>query len=175
MSDGLTHLDSKGRARMVNVGEKAVTQRVAVARCEVHMDAATLARIADGSLPKGDVLATARLAGIQAAKRTDEWIPLCHSLPLDGIVLELEPDPAVPCVRIEARAEVHAKTGVEMEALVAVSAAALTLYDMCKAVDRGMQVQAVRLVEKTGGRSGDWRRPGEPSDLVPAGKPLGSR
>lgn len=169
MSDGLTHLDAKGRARMVNVGEKNVTQRVAIARGEVHMQAETLARIADGSLPKGDVIATARLAGIQAAKRTDQWIPLCHSLPLDGMTVELEPDPAVPCMRIEARAEVHAKTGVEMEALVAVSAAALTLYDMCKAVDRGMQIGGVRLVSKTGGRSGEWRRPGEPDALVPTG------
>ena len=174
MSDGLTHLDAQGRARMVNVGEKAVTQRVAVARGEVHLEAETLARIVDGSLPKGDVLATARLAGIQAAKRTDEWIPLCHSLPLDGLVVELEPDPATPCVRIEARAEVHAKTGVEMEALVAVSAAALTLYDMCKAVDRGMRIEGVRLVSKSGGRSGDWHRPGEPEALAPAGKESGT-
>ncbi len=169
MSDRLTHLDAQGRARMVNVGEKAVTHRVAIARCEVHMAAETLERIAQGTLPKGDVLATARLAGIQAAKRTDEWIPLCHSLPLDGVSIELTPDPAGPCVRIEARAEVHAKTGVEMEALVAVSAAALTLYDMCKAVDRAMLVQAVRLIEKRGGRSGDWRRPGEPQVGVPGG------
>jgi cyclic pyranopterin phosphate synthase len=173
MSDGLTHLDAQGRARMVNVGDKAVTHRVAVARCEVEMTAQTLERISRGTLPKGDVLATARLAGIQAAKRTDEWIPLCHSLPLDGITVDLTPDPAGPCVRIEARAEVHAKTGVEMEALVAVSAAALTLYDMCKAVDRAMRVQAVRLVEKSGGRSGDWRRPGEPDVGGPPGESPG--
>jgi cyclic pyranopterin phosphate synthase len=173
MSDGLTHLDAQGRARMVNVGDKAVTHRVAVARCEVEMAAQTLERIARGTLPKGDVLATARLAGIQAAKRTDEWIPLCHSLPLDGITVDLTPDPTGLCVRIEARAEVHAKTGVEMEALVAVSAAALTLYDMCKAVDRAMQVQAVRLVEKSGGRSGDWRRPDEPDVGVPPGERSG--
>jgi cyclic pyranopterin phosphate synthase len=173
MSDGLTHLDAKGRARMVNVGDKSVTHRVAIARCEVHMAAETLERIAQGNLPKGDVMATARLAGIQAAKRTDEWIPLCHSLPLDGISVDLTPDPTGPCVRIEAKAEVHAKTGVEMEALVAVSAAALTLYDMCKAVDRGMQVQAVRLVEKRGGRSGDWQRPGEPTTENPHGEAVG--
>jgi len=176
MPDRLTHLDAKGRARMVDVGEKPVTHRVCVARGEVRMAAETLARIAEGRIPKGDVLATARIAGIQAAKRTDEWIPLCHPLPLDAVVVELVPDPAGPCVRIEARAEVHARTGVEMEALVAVSAAALTLYDMCKAVDRGMTVEAVRLVAKSGGKSGEWRRTGEPEPDLPAGSaaPTGS-
>ena len=147
---------------MVDVGEKPVTHRVAVARGEVHMAAETLERIATGSLPKGDVLAVARIAGIQAAKRTDEWIPLCHSLPLDAMTVELVPDADGPCVRIEARAEVRARTGVEMEALVAVGAAALTLYDMCKAIDRGIEVRSIRLVEKRGGRSGAWSRPGEP-------------
>ena len=161
MSERLTHLDAEGRARMVDVGEKAVTHRVAVARGEVYMARETLDRIAAGRLPKGDVLAVARIAGIQAAKRTDEWIPLCHSLPLDAVAVELEPDAEGPCVRIEARAEVRARTGVEMEALVAVSAAALTLYDMCKAIDRGIEVRSIRLVEKSGGRSGDWSRPGE--------------
>ena len=158
----LSHLDAKGRAHMVDVGEKAVTERVCVARGAVRMDAATLARISEGSLPKGDVLATARLAGIQASKRTDEWIPLCHSLPLDGVEVELVPEPAQGRVRIEATARAHARTGVEMEALVAVSAAGLTLYDMCKAVDRGMVIEAVHLVSKRGGKSGVWERPDDP-------------
>ena len=162
MADRLTHLDSRGRAHMVDVSDKPVTRRVAVARGEVRMAPETLARIADGSVPKGDVLATARLAGIQAAKRTDEWIPLCHSLPLDGVEIELLPDAERSSVTIEARAQVHGRTGVEMEALVAVSAAALTIYDMCKAVDRGITLEAIRLVHKSGGRSGEWRREGEP-------------
>jgi cyclic pyranopterin phosphate synthase len=144
---------------MVDVAEKPVTRRVCVARGEVRMAAETLARIADGTTPKGDVLATARLAGIQAAKRTDEWIPLCHSLPLDGIDLALVPDAAASRVRIEARVEAHARTGVEMEALVAVAAAGLTLYDMCKAIDRGMTLASVELVQKSGGKSGEWVRP----------------
>jgi len=163
MARELTHLDERGRARMVNVGDKAVTHRVCVARCEVRMAPETLAKIADGSLPKGDVLATARLAGIQAAKRTDEWIPLAHPLPLDSLVVELEPDPAGSRVLIEARAEAHWRTGVEMEALVAASAAGLTVYDMCKAIDRGMSLEAVRLVYKSGGKSGPWRRANEPT------------
>ena len=121
----------------------------------------TLARIAEGRIPKGDVLATARLAGIQAAKRTDEWIPLCHSLPLDGVDLELTADPEGARVAIEAHVQAHARTGVEMEALVAVSAAGLTVYDMCKAVDREMTLGEVRLVRKSGGKSGEWVRSGE--------------
>ena len=159
--NGLTHLDERGQARMVDVGEKGVTERVCVARGEVRMAAATLQRIADGEMPKGDVLATARLAGIQACKRTDEWIPLAHSVPVDSVELELRPDPPAARVRIEARVRAHARTGVEMEALVAVAAAGLTIYDMCKAVERGMTVEAIRLVSKTGGKSGRWRRPGE--------------
>jgi len=165
----MTHLDPEGRARMVDVGEKPVTHRACVARGAVRMALETLARIAEGRIPKGDVLATARIAGIQAAKRTGEWIPLCHPLPLDSIVVELEPDQADACVRIEARVETHARTGVEMEALVAVSAAALTLYDMCKAVDRAMTIEAVRLVAKRGGKSGEWRRQDEPDPGLPAG------
>lgn len=161
MAGELTHLDAEGRARMVNVGEKAVTHRVCVARCEVHMASDTLARISAGEMPKGDVLATARIAGIQAAKRTGEWIPLCHPLPLDSVEVHFEADPARALVAVEARAEAHWKTGVEMEALVAASAAALTLYDMCKAIDRGMTIEAVRLVAKAGGKSGVWLRPGE--------------
>lgn len=125
------------------------------------MAAATLRRIATGDVPKGDVLATARLAGIQAAKRTGEWIPLAHPVPLDAIDVSLVADPEGNRVRIEARVEAHARTGVEMEALVAVAAAGLTLYDMCKAIDRSMTVEAVRLVQKSGGKSGLWKRPGE--------------
>ena len=161
MADKLSHIDERGRARMVDIGDKPITHRVAVARGEVRMAKATLARIAEGTLPKGDVLLTARLAGIQAAKRTDEWIPLCHALPLDDVRVDLTPDPDASRVVIEAEVSTHARTGVEMEALVAVSAAGLALYDMCKAVDRGMTVEAVRLVRKRGGQSGDWTRPGE--------------
>jgi len=157
----LSHLDAKGRARMVDVSEKPMTRRVCVARGEVRMAPETLARISAGSLPKGDVLATARLAAIQAAKRTDEWIPLCHTLPLDAIEVDLLPDPAGSRVRIEARVSVHARTGVEMEALVAVAAAGLTIYDMCKAIDRGITLEGVRLVRKSGGKTGDWTRSGE--------------
>ena len=145
---------------MVDVGEKAVTHRVCVARCEVHMAPETLARITSGEVAKGDVLATARIAGIQAAKRAADWIPLAHPLPLDAVRVELTPSPP-GALRIETVVEAHWQTGVEMEALVAASAAALTVYDMCKAVDRGMSVESVRLVEKRGGKSGTWRRPGE--------------
>jgi len=157
----LSHIDEQGRARMVDVADKPVTRRVCVARGEVRMAPETLRRISLGEVPKGDVLATARLAGVQACKRTDEWIPLCHSLPLDGIEIDLVPDPEGSRVRIEARAQAHARTGVEMEALVAVAAAGLTVYDMCKAVDRAMEIGAVRLVSKTGGKSGFWEREGE--------------
>lgn len=158
---GLTHLDAEGRARMVDVGGKPVTHRRSVARCEVAMAPETLARITDRTIAKGDVLATARIAGILAAKRTSEWIPLAHPLPLDSVVVILEPDVSAGVVRVEAQVETHWRTGVEMEALVAVSAAALTIYDMCKAIDRGMSVRDVRLVAKSGGRSGDYRRDGE--------------
>jgi cyclic pyranopterin phosphate synthase len=162
LSDKLTHLDPEGRVRMVDVGEKAVSQRVCIARGAVRMSAETLDEIVKGQTPKGDVVATARLAGIQAAKRTDEWIPLCHSVPLDSVDLQIEPDPTGPRMLIEARAQAHARTGVEMEALVAVSAAALTIYDMCKAMDRGMVIEGVHLAGKRGGRSGDWQRPDDP-------------
>ncbi|NQZ99150.1 MAG: cyclic pyranopterin monophosphate synthase MoaC [Myxococcales bacterium] len=154
----LSHIDAQGSARMVDVADKAITRRVCVARGEVRMAPETLARISEGSLPKGDVLATARLAGIQASKRTAEWIPLCHSLPLDGVDIDLVPDTAGSRVCIEARAQAHARTGVEMEALVAVAAAGLTVYDMCKAVDRGMEIGSVMLVSKSGGESGEWKR-----------------
>jgi len=147
---------------MVDVGEKTLTNRVCVARGAVRMSAETVDLVVGGRAPKGDVLATARIAGIQAAKRTSEWIPLCHSLPLDSVDIELQPDRAEGRILIEAHARAHARTGVEMEALVAVSAAALTLYDMCKAVDRGLVIEAVHLVSKQGGKSGDWKRPDDP-------------
>ena len=152
-----THLDETGAARMVDVGGKAKTRRTARASGIVRMRAETLAMIVAGSVAKGDVLATARLAGILAAKRTAELIPLCHALPLDSIVLTLTCE-AVDVLRIEATACATAKTGVEMEALTAVSAAALTVYDMCKAVDRGMTIERIQLEEKRGGKSGDFKR-----------------
>ncbi|MBW2242440.1 MAG: cyclic pyranopterin monophosphate synthase MoaC [Deltaproteobacteria bacterium] len=161
MSGPLTHLDEHGRARMVDVGDKPVTERICVARAEVEMAPETLAAITEGRTPKGDVFATARIAGIQAAKRTDEWIPLAHPLPVESIEVQLTPDANASCVRVEATVRAHARTGVEMEALVAVSAAGLVIYDMCKAIDRGMTVTRVRLVQKTGGKSGVWSRPGE--------------
>jgi cyclic pyranopterin phosphate synthase len=158
---GLTHLDAQGRARMVDVGEKPVTRRECVARGEVRLAPATVEAIAAGRTPKGDVLALARVAGVQAAKRTHEWIPLAHPLPLDLVEVDVVLDAEAGRARIEAHVAAHARTGVEMEALVAVSAAGLTLYDMCKAVDKGMTLEAVRLVRKRGGRSGEWTRPGE--------------
>jgi len=146
---------------MVDVGSKAVTQRECVARGSVSMAPATLDAVLSGENPKGDVLTLARVAGIQAAKRTHEWIPLAHPLPLDLVELTLAADPSRPAILIEARVRARARTGVEMEALVAVSAAGLTIYDMCKAIDRGMQIEAVRLVRKSGGKSGTWTRPDE--------------
>lgn len=146
---------------MVDVSPKAVTAREAVARGEIGMRPATLALIAAGDLPKGDVLAVAKLAGVMAAKRTADLIPLCHPLPLSHVDVTLTPDATGSCVRIESRVRVEARTGVEMEALTAVAVAGLTLYDMCKAVDRDMTIGAIRLVEKRGGRSGTFRRRGE--------------
>jgi cyclic pyranopterin phosphate synthase len=157
----LSHLDRRGRARMVDVSPKAVTAREAVARGEVAMRPETLAQIAAGTIPKGDVLAVARLAGVMAAKRTADLVPLCHPLPLAHVHVELTPDPRRARVLIESRVRVEARTGVEMEALTAVAVAGLTLYDMCKAVDREMTIGAIRLVEKRGGRSGVFVRPGE--------------
>lgn len=153
----LTHLDDEGRARMVDVGAKPVTERRAVASGVVRMKPATLKLITSGQLPKGDVLAVARIAGIMAAKKTGELIPLCHPLGLDSVSVDLAP--AGPeTLAITATATVTGKTGVEMEALTAVSVAALTVYDMCKAVDKDMTVGDIRLDEKTGGRSGHYRR-----------------
>jgi cyclic pyranopterin phosphate synthase len=159
----LTHLDSDGRVRMVDVGEKPVTRREAIARGAVHMAAATLDAIVGGTLKKGEALATARLAGIMAAKRTHELIPLCHQIPLEVVEVDFQPDPKNSALRIQSRAVTSGRTGVEMEALVAASAAALTIYDMAKAIDRAMTIDGIRLVRKSGGRSGDFVREGEPA------------
>ncbi len=149
----LTHLDGAGRARMVDVTGKPDTRREAVARGRVTMQPATLALIVAGGLPKGDVLATARIAGIMAAKRTAELIPLCHPLRLASVTVELRPAPDAAAIEIEVRASTTGPTGVEMEALTAASVAGLTLYDMCKAVDRSMRIDALRVVAKSGGRT----------------------
>lgn len=154
-SPRLTHLDETGAARMVDVGDKDVTRRTAIAEARVRMLPATLALIAAGQMPKGDVFAVARIAGIQAAKKTADLIPLCHPLMLSSVSVELEPE-APGAVRITATCRLAGRTGVEMEALTAASVAALTLYDMCKAVDKGMVIEQVRLLEKTGGQSGDF-------------------
>jgi cyclic pyranopterin phosphate synthase len=151
----LSHLDESGRARMVDVSEKADTARTAVAKGEVRMRPETLALIQAGEIAKGDVLTVAQLAGVMGAKRTSELIPLCHPLPLTQVTVELEPDEALPGVRITAQARTVGKTGVEMEALTAVAVAALTVYDMAKAAEKTMRIQNIRLVEKHGGRSGD--------------------
>jgi cyclic pyranopterin phosphate synthase len=158
MSDGeLTHLDAAGRARMVDVGAKAITGRRAVARAVVRMSPATAEAIVDRGTPKGDVLATARIAGIQAAKRTDELIPLCHPLPLTFVGVEADVSPSAGTVTIVAEARTAAQTGVEMEAMTAASVAALTVYDMVKGMERGVEIAEVVLLEKTGGKA-DWRR-----------------
>jgi len=154
----LTHFDERGNARMVDIGAKAETHRIAVASAAVYMQPETLQRIADGTVPKGDVLGVARVAGIMAAKRTAELIPLCHPLMLTKVAVDFELDRVHNAVRIQAHVETVGKTGVEMEALTAVSVAALTIYDMLKAVDRGMIISDIRLEEKRGGKSGDWRR-----------------
>lgn len=154
----LTHLDERGQATMVDVGEKAVTTRTAVAAGEVRMAPATLAAIRDGAAPKGDVLAAARIAGIQAAKRTPELIPLCHTLLLTKVAIDFTIDEATSRVAITGTVRCNGQTGVEMEALTAVSVAALTIYDMAKALDKAMVIENIRLLEKAGGKSGDWRR-----------------
>ncbi|MCB0078811.1 MAG: cyclic pyranopterin monophosphate synthase MoaC [Anaerolineales bacterium] len=156
----LTHLDEAGRAHMVDVGAKEVTARVAVARGRIRMAADTLALIREGDLKKGDVLTVAQIAGIQAAKRTHELIPLCHPLLLNQIALDFTFDEEASAIEIEATVRVSGKTGVEMEALTAVSVAALTIYDMAKAADRAMRIGDIRLVEKRGGKSGAYREDG---------------
>ncbi len=157
MPNPLSHFDDQGASRMVDVGGKPITQRTARASSTIHMSAQTLALVRDKKLAKGDVLEVARLAGIMAAKRTGELIPLCHPLPLDAVTVDFS-FPDATSVRIEATVQCTARTGVEMEALTAASIAALTFYDMCKSADRGMTIDGLRLEEKSGGRSGAWRR-----------------
>jgi cyclic pyranopterin monophosphate synthase len=156
-----THFDETGRARMVDVGAKPVTQREAIARGKSELSRAALDAALAGTADKGDVLGVARIAAIQAAKRTSEWIPLCHPLALDSVRVEFAPKLRPPSIEIEARVRTSAKTGVEMEALVAVSAAALTIYDMLKSVDRAPVIGALRLIRKSGGKSGTYERSGE--------------
>jgi cyclic pyranopterin phosphate synthase len=153
---GLSHFDDRGQAHMVDVSAKPVTDRIAVAEGAVRMTAETLALITEGRAKKGDVLAVARLAGIMAAKRTSDLIPLCHPLPVTRVSVELTPDPALPGLRIEATVRTAGQTGVEMEALTAVSVAALTVYDMVKAVEKSMVIDGIRLILKDGGKSGRY-------------------
>lgn len=155
--NGLTHLDSGGTARMVNVGAKAETHRVAIAKGAIRMNPATLAAVREGNAPKGDVLGAARIAGIMAAKKTGDLIPLCHPLALDAVNIDFAfTETGVECT---ATASLTGKTGIEMEALTAVSLALLTIYDMAKALDKAMVIEGIRLIEKRGGKSGTWRAP----------------
>jgi cyclic pyranopterin phosphate synthase len=152
----LTHLDEKGQARMVDVSAKDVTTRQATARGKISMTAETLAMISEGRAKKGDVLAAARIAGIMAAKKTHELIPLCHPLLISGVTVDFTPDAKAHAIEVEATVKVEGKTGVEMEALTAVSVACLTIYDMCKSADRAMRIGDIRLIEKSGGKSGRY-------------------
>jgi cyclic pyranopterin phosphate synthase len=154
----LTHLDKEGKAKMVDVSEKKMTMREAVARGRVSMKPATVRMILDKTVPKGDVVATARIAGIMAAKRTGDLVPLCHPLNLTSVAVEITVDEKNSLVNIESKVKIVGQTGVEMEALTAVSVAALTIYDMCKAVDREMTISDIMLMEKRGGRSGEFKR-----------------
>jgi cyclic pyranopterin phosphate synthase len=160
----LTHIGANGEARMVDVTDKAVTDRVAIAEGRVRMSASTLATILAGDAKKGDVIGVARIAGIMAAKKTAELIPLCHPVSLSKVSIDVEPDKALPGLIVRAEARCVGLTGVEMEALTAVSVACLTIYDMAKAVDRGMSIETVRLIEKRGGKSGHWSASKEPKD-----------
>jgi cyclic pyranopterin monophosphate synthase len=156
--DRLSHLDAQGQAQMVDVSAKPTTARRAIATARIRMQPETLATIQSGNAPKGDVIGTARIAGIMAAKQTANLIPLCHPLPIRKVAVEITPDPELPGFQIEAEVKTNAETGVEMEALTAVAIAALTLYDMAKALEKSMQIEAIQLVEKSGGKSGDWSR-----------------
>ncbi|WP_160004115.1 cyclic pyranopterin monophosphate synthase MoaC [Rhizobium sp. 18055] len=158
-TSGLTHIDASGEAHMVDVGDKAETTRIATAEGHVTMAPATLQLILDGNAKKGDVIGTARLAGIMAAKQTSNLIPLCHPLMLTKIAVEISEDTALPGLRVTATAKLTGKTGVEMEALTAVSVACLTIYDMAKAADKAMEIGGIRLLEKSGGKSGDYKHP----------------
>lgn len=153
---GLSHIDASGEAQMVDVSSKTATRREALAAAKVRMQPETLSAIETGNAPKGDVLATAKIAGIMAAKQTAQLIPLCHPLPLHKVAVEIHADRALPGYEIQATAITKAETGVEMEALTAVTVAALTLYDMAKALDKGIAIESVRLLRKTGGKSGDY-------------------
>ena len=159
----LTHVDRSGRPRMLDVSDKAVSARRAVAEAQVSVTAETMSMVIDGGGPKGDVLAVAELAGVMAGKRTSDLIPLCHPIPLTDLVVAVTPDRAAGVLRVRAEAATTAQTGVEMEALTAASVAALTIYDMVKGVERGVEVRSVRLISKTGGKSGDWQRPADDS------------
>jgi cyclic pyranopterin phosphate synthase len=167
----LSHLDSQGQAQMVDVSEKPATIRQAIARGQIRMQANTLTAIQAGNNPKGDVLSTARLAGIMAAKQTATLIPLCHPLPLQNVNVTITADPELPGYAIEAEVKTKAETGVEMEALTAVSVAALTLYDMAKALEKSMHIENIRLIRKSGGKSGEYLNPSglNPSGLNPSG------
>ena len=155
----LSHLNSQGQAQMVDVSSKPATRRQAVAAAQVRMQTATFQAIETGNAPKGDVLATARLAGIMAAKQTANLIPLCHPLPLHQVEVHIQPDAQLPGYQIQASVTTKAETGVEMEALTAVSVAALTLYDMAKALEKSIQIESIRLLSKTGGKSGEYQSP----------------
>ena len=163
-SKPLTHIGADGEARMVDVSEKAATDRVAIAEGRVRMAASTLAAILAGDAKKGDVIGVARVAGVMAAKKTADLIPLCHPVGLTKVSVDIAPDEALPGLSVRAETRCVGPTGVEMEALTAVSVACLTIYDMAKAIDRGMSIEAVRLIEKRGGQSGEWRRGDEPKD-----------
>jgi cyclic pyranopterin phosphate synthase len=155
MSSGLSHISREGVAQMVNVGDKPVSQRIAMAKGEICMKLDTFTNIIQGNIIKGDVVSVAQLAGVMAAKKTDELIPLCHRIPIDQVVVEVVPNPQLPGFEIIARVRASARTGVEMEALTAVAVTALTIYDMAKALEKTMRIQNIRLVEKSGGQSGE--------------------
>jgi cyclic pyranopterin monophosphate synthase len=160
----LTHIGADGGARMVDVSDKPATDRVAIAEGRVRMAAPTLTTILSGNAKKGDVIGAARIAGIMAAKKTSDLIPLCHPLALTQVLVDISPDQALPGLAVRAEARCFGQTGVEMEALTAVSVACLTIYDMAKAIDRSMSIEAVRLIEKRGGKSGEWHAAPEPKD-----------
>jgi cyclic pyranopterin phosphate synthase len=160
----LTHIGADGEARMVDVSDKAATERIAIAEGRVRMAAASLATILAGDAKKGDVIGVARIAGIMAAKRTADLIPLCHPVGLTKVSVDIAPDQALPGLTVRAEARCVGPTGVEMEAMTAVSIACLTIYDMAKAIDRGMSIESVKLIEKRGGKSGEWRAAKEPKD-----------
>ena len=166
-SKPLTHIGADGEARMVDVSGKAATERVAVAEGRVRMNVSTLAAILAGDAKKGDVIGAARIAGIMAAKKTADLIPLCHALNLTRVSVDIAPDETLPGLAVRAEARCVGPTGVEMEALTAVSVACLTIYDMAKAIDRGMSIEGLRLIEKRGGKSGDWRTAEQPKDKRP--------